>query len=320
MEIENVARVRFASRRAAENQRHLAIGRGLLRQIVIDAERRFPFFVREIFGDRATAVRRDELQWRRIGSRRDNHDRVIHRTSGLESFHDGRDGRALLPDRDVHADDARALLIDDRIDRDRRLAGAAIADDQLALSATDRNHRVDGFDAGLQRLFHRLTDDDARRHELDRTRGCHIDRAGAIDRLAECVDHPPENLRARHHLEQSTGAANLVAFLELEVVTHDCGAHRILLQVEHEADHDLAGFAGGELEHLACDGAAKAVDEGDTVFHFEHGTDVVDVHGTEVSGLDFLEQNVLQFAGAQHRIRGHGTHSSKVKVRSRNSL
>ena len=48
--------------------------------------------------------------------------------------------------------------------RDRGLAGLPVADDQLALAAADRNHRVDGFDAGLQRLFHRLPVDHARRN------------------------------------------------------------------------------------------------------------------------------------------------------------
>ena len=69
----------------------------------------------------------------------------------------------------------------------------------------------------------------------------------------------------------------------------------------------------GELEHLAGDGAAQSVDQRDAVLHFEHGADVVDVHRTEVSGLDFLEQDFLQFAGTQHRIRGHGAQSLRVR-------
>jgi hypothetical protein len=36
--------------------------------------------------------------------------------------------------------------------RRRGLAGLAVADDQLALAAADRDHRVDRLDAGLQRL------------------------------------------------------------------------------------------------------------------------------------------------------------------------
>jgi hypothetical protein len=37
-----------------------------------------------------------------------------------------------------------------------RLAGLAVADDQLALAAADVRHRVDRLDAGHHRLLHRL--------------------------------------------------------------------------------------------------------------------------------------------------------------------
>ena len=55
-----------------------------------------------------------------------------------------------------------------RVDRDRRFAGCAIADDQLALAATDRNHRVNGHDAGLNRLIDAPALDDARRNFFQR--------------------------------------------------------------------------------------------------------------------------------------------------------
>ena len=62
--------------------------------------------------------------------------------------------RAFLADRDVDADDISALLVDDRVERDSRLSRLAVPDDQLALSAADRDHGVDGFDSGLQGLLH----------------------------------------------------------------------------------------------------------------------------------------------------------------------
>ena len=62
-----------------------------------------------------------------------------------------RDGRHLLADGDVDADQALALLVDDRVDGHGGLARLAVADDQLALAATDRDQRVDRLDAGLDR-------------------------------------------------------------------------------------------------------------------------------------------------------------------------
>ena len=105
-------------------------------------------------------------------------------------------GRALLADGDVDADDAGALLIDDGVHRDGRLAGAAVADDQLALAAADRDHRVDGLDAGLERLLHRLPHDDARRHHLDLARVRGLDGAPAVHRAAQRVHHPAQHAPA----------------------------------------------------------------------------------------------------------------------------
>ena len=64
-------------------------------------------------------------------------------------------------------------------------AGGAIADDQLALTAADRNHRVDRHDAGLHRLADALTLDDARRDLFHRIGSFRFDRAFAIERLAD---------------------------------------------------------------------------------------------------------------------------------------
>ncbi len=80
-----------------------------------------------------------------------------------KDLHDLGDRRLLLADRHIDADDVLTFLIDDRIDRHRGLAGLAVADDQFALAATDRNHRVDRLESGLERFFHRLTFDHVRR-------------------------------------------------------------------------------------------------------------------------------------------------------------
>ncbi len=80
------------------------------------------------------------------------------------------DRRLALADRHVDADQVAVLVVDDRVDRDRGLAGLAVADDQLALTAADRDHRVDRLEAGEHRLLDRLALDDARRLVLGRAR------------------------------------------------------------------------------------------------------------------------------------------------------
>ena len=231
--------------------------------------------------------------------------RVLERAGVAELLDHGGDGRALLADGHIDADDAGALLIDDRVHRDGRLAGAAVADDQLALTAADRDHRVDGLDPGLQRLLHRLAHDDARRHHLDLAGRARLDRAAAVHRPAQGVDHPAEHRGAGRHLEQTAGATDFVALLELEVVAHDRGAHVVLFQVEHQPRHRVAGLRRGELEHLARDSRLETVNPGDAVPHLENGADLGDVAGGEIGGGDLTKQNVLQFAGTEGGIGGH---------------
>ena len=62
-----------------------------------------------------------------------------------------------------------------------------------------------------------------------------VDVAHAVDRTAERVDDAADDLRADRHLEHARGAADLVAFLELEVVAEDDGADVVLFEVQREA-------------------------------------------------------------------------------------
>ena len=174
VQIEHVARIGFAARRAAQQQRHLAIGDGLLGQIVID-DQRVHAVVAEPFAHGAAGEGRQELQRRRLGRGGGDDDGVVQRAGVLERLDDLRHGRALLADGDIDAIElgllvgagVDGLLVDDGVDGDGGLAGLAVADDQLALAAADRDQRVDGLQAGLHRLVHRLARNDAGRLHVD---------------------------------------------------------------------------------------------------------------------------------------------------------
>jgi len=313
VEIEHVTGERLAARRAAEHQRELAVGRGLLGEVVVDGEGRLPLVVHEVLGHRDARVGGDVLHRGRVGGRGDDDDGVLHRAGLLQALDDGGDGRRLLADGDVDADDALALLVDDRVDRDGGLAGAAVADDELALAAADRDHRVDGLEAGLHRLADRLADDDARGLRLDLAGHRRGDRALPVDRAAERVDDAADHRRTHRDLEHAGGAADLVALLELEVIAEHDGADVVLFEVEGEGGDGLTGLGGLDLEHLAGHRLLEAVDAGDAVLHLEDGTDLFDIEGVEVGGLDLAEEDVLDLAGTQG---GLGSHE-RVRERSR---
>ena len=205
VEVEDVARVGLAAGRAAEQERHLAIRPGVLAEVVVDAQGvldqalagDLDAVLHDLLAHRHARVRREVLERGGVLGAGDDDDRVLHRAVLLEDRDRVGDGRELLADGDVDADEALALLVDDRVDGDRGLAGLAVADDQLALAAADRDQRVDRLDAGLDRRVDRLADDDARGDALDRAGRRRRDRALVVERPAERVDDATEQRRRR---------------------------------------------------------------------------------------------------------------------------
>ena len=89
VKIENVARIGFPARRTAQQERHLTIGDGLFRKIVINHQR-VHAVVAEIFAHGATGEWREELQRRRFRRRRGDDDRIFKRAVVFERLDDLR--------------------------------------------------------------------------------------------------------------------------------------------------------------------------------------------------------------------------------------
>ena len=129
--------------------------------------------------------------------------------------------------------------------------------------------------------------------------------AQAVDRTAERVDDAADQRGTDGHLEHARRAADLVAFLELEIVAEDDGADVVFFEVQREGGDLVAGLGRRDLEHLAGHRLLQPVDARDSVLHLEDRADFLDVELVEVGGLDLAEQDVLDLAGAE---RGFGCH------------
>ena len=108
------------------------------------------------------------------------------------------------------------LLVDDGVDRHSGLACLTVADDQLTLASANRNHGVDGLDAGLQRLVHRLAVDHTWSFALDgHVKRLTLDGALAVDGFTQHVDHTAQHAFA--HLDACNGSCALhsAAFLQV---------------------------------------------------------------------------------------------------------
>src|SRR5262249_1706283 len=146
-------------------------------------------------------------------------------------------------------------------------------------------------EAGLHRLGHRLARDDAGRLDLDQLALGGLDRALAVDRIAETVDHAAEQALADRHVDDGAGALDGVAFADRAVPAEDPDADIAALEVQRHALD-----AAGELDHLAGLDAVEAVDAGNAV---TDGEDLADLGhlglGAEVG--DLLLENGRDFGG-----------------------
>ena len=140
--VEHVAGIRLAAGRLAGQQRDLAVGGGVLGQVV-DHDQRVAAAIAEILRHREAGERRDPLQAGRVGGCGDDEDAALRRAVRGDRVDGAPDARGFLADRDIDADDVAGFLVDDRVDGDRRLADGAVADDQLALAAAEGEQRVD---------------------------------------------------------------------------------------------------------------------------------------------------------------------------------
>ena len=192
-------------------------------------------------------------------------------------FDELRDGRALLPDGDVDAVELLALggargvarlLVEDGVEDHGGLAGLAVADDELALAAADRDQRVDGLEAGRHRLVHRLARQDARRLHVDAAALGRNDRALAVDRVAQRVDDAAEEALADRGVDDGAGPLDGVAFLDAAVVAEDHDADVVGFEVQRHALD-----AARELDELTGLAVVEAIDAGDAVADAEHLAD-----------------------------------------------
>src|SRR2546427_2022643 len=282
VEVEHVSRIRFATGRPLQHEGYLAVRHGVLGQVVVDDER-VHGVVHEPFADGCPRKRRQILARGGMGGGRGDDDGVGHRSRFLEDGDEARDRRLLLADGDVDAVEGTIVLVargfrgaiqarlaDDRIDADRRLAGRAVADDQLALTPTYRDHRVDCHDAGLDGLADRTAPHDARSDLLDRIGDVARDRSLAVQRLPEHVHDPAQQPLADRHLEQLAGRAYLVALFELGIVAENDDADVGLVETQRES-----GDAVAEVEHLVEHDIGQTLDTGDAVADLTNDPDIL---------------------------------------------
>ena len=152
------------------------------------------------------------------------------------------------------------LLVQNGVDRNSGLTGLAVTNDQLTLTATDRNHRVDCLQTGLQRLVNRLTLGHAGSLQLQCAATFSLNGAQVIDRVTEGVNNATEVRVANGHREDLTGAVYDLALFNTGEVTQDDHTNIAGIQVLCEAEGAVF-----ETKQLIRHNRGKTLDTSDTV-------------------------------------------------------
>ena len=312
MQVEDVTRIGLASGRTVQRQRHLTVGGSLLGQVIVDNEHvaagvglgsglAVLAVVHKELADSSTGHRGDVLHRGGVGSGSRDDDGVVERTVLSEGLADVCNRGGLLADGDVDADHVLTALVEDGVNRDSGLAGLTVANDELTLAAADRHHGVDGQQAGLNRLAHGSTVDNAGGLELDGATVRGDDIAQAVDRLAQRVDDAAEHGAAHGNIHDATGGAALVAFLDDVDGAKQNGADLSAVEVLGKAVDGLAGLGALELQELAGHGVAQSRDARDAVADLVNMGNLLRVDGSRQA----IEPR-LQGAGDAFGIEGIG--------------
>src|SRR5262249_37152341 len=107
---------------------------------------------------------------------------------------------------------------------------------------------------------------------LDRPKLVGVDRALAIDGLAERIHDATDHRLADRHLGDALGAGHRVAFLDLGVRAQQHRADVVGLEVQHEPVH-----AAGKFEQLTGERLVEAVDARDAVADLDDAAGLLEV-------------------------------------------
>src|SRR5205085_11622771 len=133
---------------------------------------------------------------------------------------------------------------------------------------------------------HRLARDYAGRNFFDDIGELGVDRALAVDRQAERIDHAAEQLRPDRYRENLAGAFHRVALGDVRVLAQNHRADAVTLEIERETEGVLR-----KLEHLALHDIGEAMDAADAVGHRYHGSLRAHLH----AGVEVLDAALDEF-------------------------
>src|SRR3989344_2497554 len=267
MHIENIPRISLPARWTPQDERDLPISHRVFGKIIVD-DKHILALIHKILAHRTSGIRRDKRQRRRVRCPGYHYRRIFHRPRFAQFGHNARHLGFFLPGGYIDTDDILALLVDDGIDSDSCFSRLAIADDEFALSAADRDEGIDGLDAGLYRLIDRLAGNDAPGDFLYRVKCRCVDFSLAIDRHTERRKDAADDILSDWHGKDFPRAFDDHPFADIIRFSHKHHAHFPLFEILCHAECPVLEFHHFRRHHLR-----QSSHPCHAIAYFEHHSD-----------------------------------------------
>ena len=298
MQVEYVAGICFTSGRTAQQQRHGAVCNRVLGQIIVNDEDVF-LLVHEILGDGYAGIRSQELHGSGISCRSGNNDRIGVGAALFKGLGQTGNTARLLANCYINTDYAGILLVQDGIDRNSGFTGTAVADDQLALSASDRNQGVNCLNTGLQRNVYGFTVSNTVSRGFNTAGLAGANFTLSVYGLAQCVNDTAQHGFAYRNFHDAAGTAYYIALLDHLVITHQNDTDLIRAKVLYHA-----GYAVRQFYQLGSHSAAHARYRSDAVAYLLNNTEFFQVNIGFV-GLNLGSQGFSDTLGSGKALPRH---------------
>ena len=187
----------------------------------------------------------------------------------FQCLNDRRHGGSFLPYGNINTFYPLAFLVNNRIYRNRRLTCLPVADDQLSLSPSDRNHGVDRLNARLQRRINPFSRNNAGCDSFYFTVFICLYRSFPVNRLTKSVYNAAQHRIPYRNLYHTARSLYGIAFIDILLAAQKNRANIVLFQIQH---HTV--YFAGELKQLSLHGIFKAMYAGDTVCNLDNRTHI----------------------------------------------
>lgn len=234
----------------------------MLGQIVVDDETVFAI-VSEVLTHGATRIGGQILKRSGIGSSSRYDNCVRHGTSVSKTLHNLSHGGSLLANSYVNAEQlllivlsvVESLLVDNRVNGKsgftanphsqlinkqllkKNIPSLPVANDKFSLSSANGHERIYGLDTGLHGLPDGNTGDDTGGLDTDTSTCLCVERASAVNGVAQGIDNAAEDFVTSGYVDDSTRSFHDVAFHDVSIVTEYDNTDVVGLQVEGHALH-----------------------------------------------------------------------------------